>query len=107
MNIEEADAVDADAPSGRTEGDDTGASGRRGTLLYSLRVVVYSLGALVALALLTAGTVAVIAEVKGTWHWQIHLETTVAYTAVFVVYLLAALVPSTALLVLARWRWSA
>lgn len=103
MSVEDAD---------RTDGAEERADGEasptpwRNRVVYWLRVIVYSLGFLIGLSLLTVGTIAVIAEVKGTWHWQIHLETTVAYTAVFVVYLLAALAPSAAALALARWRWS-
>ena len=71
---------------------------------YYLRVTVYSLGAVLALALLTVGTIAIIAELKGTWHWQLHLETMVSYMAVFIGWLLAALVPLTVLLGVVRWR---
>lgn len=84
---------------------ETGPTPDRGRVLYALRVTVYSLAALVALSLLAIGTVAVIAELKGSWHWQIHLETTVAYIAVFVSWLLAALVPLAGLLAIGRWRW--
>lgn len=72
---------------------------------YALRVAVYTLGALLGISLLVIGSVAVVAELKGTWHWAIHLETTVAYMAVFVSYVLAALVPLMAALAVVRWRW--
>lgn len=78
----------------------------RESLLYWLRVVVYSLAAVLGVALLTIGTVAIIAELKGSWHWQIHLDSTVRYVGLFVQYLLWALVPLFGLLVVARWRWS-
>lgn len=68
-----------------------------------LQVAVYVLAGLVALSLLTVGTVAVIAEIKGTWHWAIHLESTISYVGVFVSRLLALLVPGFALLVAGRW----
>lgn len=78
----------------------------RGSLLRYLRILVYSLTTVLGLALLSIGTVAVIAELKGTWHWQIHLDSTVRYVGLFVQYLLWALVPLFAALVVARWRWA-
>lgn len=77
-----------------------------GAALRCLRIVVYSLTTVLGLALLSIGTVAVIAELKGTWHWQIHLDSTVRYVGLFVQYLLWALVPLFAALVVARWRWA-
>jgi hypothetical protein len=71
--------------------------------LYYLHAMVYLLAALVALSLLLVGTVAVIAEIKGTWHWAIHLESTISYMGVFTSWLLTALVPLFALLVVGRW----
>ncbi len=71
--------------------------------LYYLQVVVYSLAALVALSLLVVGTVAVIAEIKGTWHWAIHLESTISYMGIFTSWVLAALVPLFLVLLVARW----
>ena len=71
-------------------------------LLGYVRRVVYLLASLLALALLTVGTVAVIAELKGTWHWAIHLESTVSYVGVFVAWLLAVLVPLTVVLLAGR-----
>lgn len=71
-----------------------------------LRILVYGLAAVLGLALLAIGTVAIIAELKGTWHWQIHLDSTVRYVGLFVQYLLLVLVPLFAAHLLARWRWS-
>jgi len=56
----------------------------------------------VALALLAVGTVGIIAEIKGTWHWAIHLESTVSYIGVFVAAVLALLIPTAALLLVGR-----
>lgn len=72
------------------------------TLLGYTRIVVYLLSSLLALALVVVGTIAVIAELKGTWHWSIHLESTVSYVGLFVGWLLIALVPLTAVLVAGR-----
>lgn len=77
----------------------------RRTALYYLRAGVYTLTALLGLSLLVIGTIAVIAEAKGTWHWMIHLESTVRYMAVFISWLLVALVPLTVSLLYGRWRW--
>lgn len=70
-----------------------------------LRIVVYLLASLLGLALLAVGTIAVIAEVKGTWHWAIHLESTISYIGVFVGWLLVALVPLTIVLLVGRIRY--
>ena len=70
-----------------------------------LRIAVYLLASLVGLSLLVVGTVAVIAELKGTWHWAIHLESTISYMGVFVSWLLVALVPLTVALFLGRVRY--
>ncbi|PSQ02149.1 hypothetical protein BRC95_11150 [Halobacteriales archaeon QS_5_68_33] len=67
-----------------------------------LRIAVYLLASLVGLSLLVVGTVAVIAELKGTWHWAIHLESTISYMGVFVSWLLVALVPLTVALFVGR-----
>jgi hypothetical protein len=67
-----------------------------------LRGTTYALGTLLVLALLTVGTVGIIAEIKGTWHWAIHLESTVSYLGVFVAGVLTLLLPAATLLVLAR-----
>lgn len=72
------------------------------TSLDYLRLVVAALAGLVALCLLVVGTVAVIAELKGTWHWAIHLESTISFMGVFVSRLLALLVPAFLLLVVGR-----
>ncbi len=72
------------------------------TALGYVRVAVYSLTALLGLSLLVVGTVALIAEVKGTWHWAIHLESTISYMAVFVSRLLFVLVPLFAVLLVGR-----
>lgn len=81
-------------------------STQRPRALGALRATVWTLGGLLALSLLAVGTVALLAELKGTWHWMIHLESTISYVGVFVQYLLVALVPATLLFVVARWRWS-
>lgn len=73
------------------------------SVLARVNTAVYVLTALVALSLLVVGTVSLIAMLKGTWHWQIHLESTVSYMAVFVSYLMAALVPLFAVSVVGRW----
>lgn len=72
------------------------------TLLGYVRVVVYVLAALVGLALLATGTVGLIAEVKGTWHWAIHFQSTISYMAVFVSRVLVVLVPLFVILVAGR-----
>lgn len=72
------------------------------TLLGYLRVLVYTLTVLLGLSLLVVGTVAIIAELKGTWHWSIHLQSTIRYMALFVSRLLVVLVPLFALLVVGR-----
>lgn len=74
--------------------------------LVALRATVWTLAGLLALSLLAVGTVAVLAELKGTWHWMIHLESTVRYVGLFVQYLLVVLVPASVTFAFARWRWS-
>jgi len=54
---------------------------------------VYVLTAVLGLSLLVVGSVAVIAAIKGSWHWAIHLESTVSYMGLFVSRLLFVLVP--------------
>lgn len=71
-------------------------------LLGYLRGVTYLLGSLLVFALLSVGTVGIIAEIKGTWHWAIHLESTISYMGVFVAAVLSLLLPAAALLVIAR-----
>jgi hypothetical protein len=73
--------------------------------LDRIRIAVYVLGSLLATSLLVVGTVAIIAEIKGTWHWAIHLESTISYMAVVIGALLALLVPLSVVLVVGRW-WS-
>lgn len=63
------------------------------TLLGYVRTLVYVLTGLLALSLLVVGTIGIIAELKGTWHWAIHLESTISYMGLFVSRLLAVLVP--------------
>lgn len=72
------------------------------TLLGYLRIVVYTLATILALSLLTTGTIGLIAEIKGTWHWQIHLQSTISYMALFVSRLLVVLVPLFLVLVVGR-----
>lgn len=71
-------------------------------LLGYLQTVVYLLVALIALSLLVVGTVGLIAELKGTWHWAIHVESTISYMGLFVSRLLVALVPLFIALVVGR-----
>ncbi|WP_224333911.1 hypothetical protein [Haloprofundus halobius] len=73
------------------------------TVLYYLRATVYVLASLLCCSLLVVGTVAIIAELKGTWHWAIHLESTISYMGVFVAALLLPLIPLTATLFVSRW----
>jgi hypothetical protein len=68
-----------------------------------VRVAVYVIASLIAISLLLVGTVAVIAGLKGTWHWSIHLESTIRYMATLVQYLLALLVPLFGVLLVGRW----
>ena len=68
-----------------------------------LRVLVAVLAGLLALSLVVVGTVAVVAEIKGTWHWAIHLESTISYVGLFVSRLLVVLVPAFVALVVGRW----
>lgn len=74
--------------------------------LVALRATVWTLAGLLALSLLAVGTVAVVAELKGTWHWMIHLESTIRYVGLFVQYLLVVLVPASITFAVARWWWS-
>lgn len=71
--------------------------------LSYVRVAVYIVAAMIGLSLLVVGTVAVIAGLKGTWHWSIHLESTIRYMATLVQYLLALLVPLFGTLLVGRW----
>lgn len=90
----------------RDRSEDADPRSYRRRALGLLRGSVYGLTALLGLSLLVIGTVAIIAELKGTWHWMIHLESTLSYVGLFVQYLLAALVPLFGLFVVARRRWS-
>ncbi|NLV12221.1 hypothetical protein [Haloarcula argentinensis] len=72
------------------------------SLLAYLRILVYTLATLLALSLLVVGTIGLIAELKGSWHWQIHLESTISYIGLFVSRLLVVLVPLYAVLVVGR-----
>ena len=72
-------------------------------VLSYLRVLVAVMAGFLALSLLVVGTVAVIAEIKGTWHWAIHLESTISYVGLFVSRLLVVLVPAFLALVVGRW----
>ncbi|AZH27240.1 hypothetical protein DU502_13690 [Haloplanus aerogenes] len=71
-------------------------------MLGYLQGTTYVLGSLLVLALLAVGTVGIIAEIKGTWHWAIHLESTVSYIGVFVAGVLLLLLPTAALLLIGR-----
>jgi len=71
-------------------------------LLRYVRLSVYFLVVVLALSLLTVGTIAIIAQLKGTWHWQIHLQSTVSYMGLFVSRLLVVLVPLFVVLVVGR-----
>lgn len=75
----------------------------RRDVLYYLHVVTYSLAGVLGLSLLALGTVAIIAEIKGSWHWMIHLESMVSYMAVFITAILVVLVPLFLALVSTRW----
>jgi len=100
----------AEAEPGEAETVRSGGAGADGrstsarTLGY-LRGLTYALGAILVLALLTVGTVGIIAELKGTWHWAIHLESTISFMGVFVAAVLALLLPSATLLVIGRLVW--
>ncbi|WP_178916952.1 hypothetical protein [Natronomonas gomsonensis] len=85
-----------------TDSDATAEFGVERVLSY-VRATVYVVAALIGLSLLVVGTVAIIAGLKGTWHWSIHLESTIRYMSTLVSYLLAALVPLFGVLVVGRW----
>ncbi|MFY4812611.1 hypothetical protein ACOJIV_07965 [Haloarcula sp. AONF1] len=72
------------------------------SLLAYLRILVYTLATLLALSLLVVGTIGLIAELKGSWHWQIHLESTISFIGLFVSRLLVVLVPLYVVLVVGR-----
>ncbi|MFB6157136.1 MAG: hypothetical protein ABEJ34_04780 [Haloferacaceae archaeon] len=73
------------------------------TVLRYLHGLVYALAGLIVFSLLVVGTVGVITEIKGTWHWSIHLESTISYMGAFIGVLLVALVPAAVLLLVGRW----
>lgn len=73
-----------------------------GQLLGYLRWTVYALASVLGLSLLMVGTIAIIAQIKGTWHWAIHLQSTVSYMGLFVSRLLLVLVPLYVVLVIGR-----
>ena len=87
---------------GASESEESGPRSEH-RVLYYLRVAVYTLGLVLGLSLLTVGTVALIAEIKGTWHWMIHLESTISYMSIFVVGVVAALVPLSGAMLVGRW----
>lgn len=68
-----------------------------------VRLATYSLAAVLGISLLLVGTVGIIAELKGTWHWSIHFDSTISYMAVFVSAVLALLVPLFGTLLVGRW----
>lgn len=72
------------------------------TLLGYVRIAVYVLTAILALSLLATGTIGIIAEIKGTWHWSLHLQSTISYMALFISRLLGVLVPLFLVLVVGR-----
>lgn len=72
------------------------------TVVAALGVAVRVLAALLALALLVVGTIAIIAELKGTWHWAIHLESTISYIGLFVTWVLVLLIPGFLALLVGR-----
>jgi hypothetical protein len=72
------------------------------TVLGYVRITVYILTALLGLSLLFVGTIAIIAQIKGTWHWSIHLRSSLSYTAVFVSRLLLVLGPLFVVLVVGQ-----
>jgi hypothetical protein len=102
MSIEETEGR-SESPAS-SAGKSSAGPLRQQTLYYT-RVAVFSLAALVGLSLLVIGTVAILAEIKGTWHWMIHLESTISYMALFISWVLLALAPLALLLFYGRWRW--
>lgn len=71
-------------------------------LLGYVRALVYTLVVVLGLSLLVVGTIALIAELKGSWHWAIHLESTISFIGLFVSRLLLVLVPLFLILVIGR-----
>jgi hypothetical protein len=98
-----AEAESNEAETVRAAGDDSdGSAVTLPRILGYLQGLTYLLGSLLVLALLAVGTVGIIAEIKGTWHWAIHLESTVSFIGVFVAGVLALLLPAAALLIIGR-----
>ena len=99
-----ADTTEGSQPSSASTSTSTGWLPSDGAeLLARIRVAVYLLASRLATSLLIVGTVAVIAEIKGTWHWAIHLESTISFMALAIGGLLALLVPLSLALVAGRW----
>ncbi|WP_251342923.1 hypothetical protein [Haloplanus halophilus] len=98
----ETESGERDAVGATGGGADAAGGSTPARALGYLRGVTYGLGTLLVLALLTVGTVGIIAEIKGTWHWAIHLESTISFMGVFVAGVLALLLPSAALLLIGR-----
>jgi Ca2+/Na+ antiporter len=93
----------ADSAEGGSSASNRWLPADRVELLAYVRTAVYVLGSLLATSLLVVGTVAIIAEIKGTWHWAIHLESTISFMAIAIGALLVVLVPLLVLLVVGRW----
>lgn len=72
-------------------------------LLSGVNYLVYTLAFLLLFALAMVGSVAFISEIKGTWHWALHLESAISYLGVFVWWVLGVLVPLTVVKFLGRW----
>jgi hypothetical protein len=72
------------------------------SVLRYVRITVYVLTALLAFSLLATGGIGIVAELKGTWHWWIHLQSTISFMSLFVSRLLVVLVPLFIVLVLGR-----
>lgn len=85
-----------------TETEDVSSRLTAQSVLHYIRITVYVLTTLLALSLLATGGIGIIAELKGTWHWWIHLESTIGYMSFFVSRLLFVLVPLFIVLVLGR-----
>lgn len=85
---------------------ESSVGGALSAVVTYLRMAVYFLTALLGLSLLIVGTNAIMAELQGSWHWQIHLQSTVSFMGVFIGALLVVLVPLFALLLAGRcWQY--
>lgn len=71
--------------------------------LHYVWIAAYALTGLLGVSLLAVGTIAIIAQLKGTWHWMIHLESMISYMSLFIGALVAVLVPTYGVLALTRW----